>query len=294
MIVLELDKLIQANQWLSTVAVTGCILLVRIMWQKLLRRSKRMDNETRRNFSNSLRNFSHLLIAVLLIAIWLPEIRHFALSIAAFIAALVLATREFIQCLTGSLYHISTKPYAVGDWVQIGNNYGEVLAIHMLSTKLYEVDIAHGNYGFTGKTLTVPNSLLVTSIVKNLNFTRRFAYHSFSITREAEDVNLYILKDRLMQRVKESCEHFREVGRRYNEMLENRLDIAIPGPDPAIHISSSELGKNVVTIGIFCPTEEVEEMEQKITEEFMKIWYALREQVLEAQAIGLKESGLQR
>ncbi|WP_461535078.1 mechanosensitive ion channel domain-containing protein [Spongorhabdus nitratireducens] len=273
---MEFDQVLQANQLLATIAMVGSVLLIRMLWLKLLRRSRNIDSETRRNLTNSLRNSSHLLIAVLLITIWLPELRHFALSIAAFVAAFVLATREFIQCLTGSLYHLSTKPYAVGDWVQIGNNYGEVLAIDMLSTRLYEVDIAHGNYGYTGKTLMIPNSLLVTGTVKNLNFTRRFAYHTFSIVREAEDINLFELKEQLLVKVNESCKHFRKVGRRYNEMLEKRLDIAIPGPDPVIHISSSELGKNVVTIGIFCPTPEVEEMEQIITEEFMRLWYTTR------------------
>ncbi len=285
----ELDKLIQNNQLFAAVTVTAGILFVRMIWQKLLRKSTKINSETRRNLINSLRNSSHLLIAVLLIAIWLPELRHFALSVAAFVAAFVLATREFIQCLTGSLYHVSTKPYAVGDWVQIGPNYGEVLAIHMLSTELYEVDIAHGNYGFTGRTLTVPNSLLVVGVVKNLNFTRRFAYHTFSIVRDAEDINLFLLKDRLMASVRSSCEHFRDVGRRYNKMLENRLDIVIPGPDPVIHISSSELGENVITIGIFCPTVEVEEMEQKITEEFMELWYSAKQAVI-AQKEALKHA----
>ncbi len=273
---LELDHLVKENQLFVTVLVMGTVLFIRMLWQKMIRRSSNINSETRRNLINSVRNSSNLLIAVLLIAIWLPELQHFALSIAAFVAALVLATREFIQCLTGSLYHISTKPYVVGDWVQIGNNYGEVLSVHLLSTKLYEVDIAHGNYGFTGRTLTVPNSLLVTGILKNLNFTRRFAYHTFSLTREPEDIDLFLLKDQLMVKVKESCEHFREVGRRYNEMLEKRLDIAIPGPDPVIHISSSELGKNVITFGIFCPTQEVEEMEQKIIKEFMTAWYQFK------------------
>ncbi len=165
---------------MSTALVLGAVLLLRFFWVEMLRRSKRLDGEARRIFINSIRNGSHVLIAILLITIWMPELHNFALSIAAFLAALILVTREFLQCLTGSLYHLSTKPFSVGDWVQVGSFSGEVVAIHILSTRLYELDIAHGHYGFTGKTLIVPNSLLVTGVVKNLNFTRRFAYHSFS------------------------------------------------------------------------------------------------------------------
>ena len=243
----------------------------------MIRASKKMDSEARRNLASALRNSSHLLIAIALIVIWLPELRHFALSIAAFVAALVLATREFIQCLTGSIYHVSTKPYAIGDWIQIGPHSGEVTGIHILSTTLYEIDIAHGHYGFTGRTITVPNNLLVVSCIKNLNYTRRFVYHTFSITRLPEAVNVFALHNAIHQKVCESCEHFRETGRRYNALLEKRLDIEIPGPDPAIRVSTNELGNNVFTISIFCPTLEVEAMEHRITEEFMALWYEFQQ-----------------
>ncbi len=82
-----------------------------------------------------------------------------------------------------------------------------------------------------------------------------------------------------MESVNNCCKHFREVGRRYNQMLEKQLDIEIPGPDPSIHISSTDLGKNIITIRLFCPTQEVEEIEQIITEKFMSIWYSERTNV---------------
>ena len=102
--------------------------------------------------------------------------------------------------------------------------------------------------------------------------------HEFTITRDSS-VNPYNFVERLQEKATLYCNDFHEVAVRYNQMIEHRLDVKIAGPEPHISISTSELGDTVVEFGFFCPTEKALEIEQKLTQDFMQLWFAEMEHV---------------
>jgi small-conductance mechanosensitive channel len=121
-------------------------------------------------------------MVLLLLFIWASEIQNFALSIAAFAVAIVLATREFIQCIIGFFYLVTTRPFKIGDWIQVGDYLGEVAETDWIKTTLYEIDMH--TYQFSRRTIYIPNNKLITSSIKNLNFVKRFVTHQFVIVRK--------------------------------------------------------------------------------------------------------------
>jgi small-conductance mechanosensitive channel len=64
---------------------------------------------------NIVNNIFTILMIVMVFNIWAEELQNFAFSIAAFIVAIVLATREFIQCFIGFVYLLSSRPFRIGD-----------------------------------------------------------------------------------------------------------------------------------------------------------------------------------
>ncbi|MFB1000124.1 MAG: mechanosensitive ion channel family protein, partial [Colwellia sp.] len=202
--------------------------------------------------------------------LWSDELQKFAFSIAAFIVAIVLATREFIQCFIGFLYLLSSRPFRIGDWIQVGSHMGEVHSTDWAKLTLLEVN--KDDYLYTGKTLSLPNSLMITSVIKNLNFLKRYAMHHFTIVRDAS-VNPFEFIDVLQEKANLYCDDFKDVAIRYNQLIENRLDINIAGPEPHIQVATSELGDTQVFFTIFCPTESAMEIEQKLTADFMRLWF---------------------
>ncbi|MCV2401899.1 mechanosensitive ion channel family protein [Marinomonas sp. C2222] len=242
----------------------------------LIRANPKIDNDIKRQRINAIDNAFNFLLVVGLVIIWASELQNFAISVAAFMVALVLATKEFIACLIGALYRASTSPYRVGDWVRIANFEGEVTDSDWLSTTLFEVDLKGGSYDYTGRTTVVPNSALLTNTVQNLNYMRRYVTHTFSISRQTDEVNLFTIKDKVLDKVLAYSEHFREVAIRYNSLIEKRLDIDISGPEPKVRITTTPEGFNIFTVSLFCPTEEAVQIEQKVTEDFMRFWYEER------------------
>lgn len=251
--------------------VTFLLVFVSLMVKQLiLKIIKRKSQQNKRLQINMVNNIFTILMIVVLFNIWSEEIQKFAFSIAAFIVAIVLATREFIQCFIGFLYLLSSRPFRIGDWIQVGKYVGEVHSTDWAKLTLLEVN--KDSYEYTGKTLYLPNSQLITSVIKNLNFLKRYAMHHFTIVRDAS-VNPFEFIDVLHEKATLYCDDFKDVAIRYNQLIENRLDITIAGPEPHIQVATSELGDTQVFFTIFCPTESAMEIEQKLTADFMRLWF---------------------
>jgi len=107
---------------------------------------------------------------------------------------------------------------------------------------------------------------------------RRYIGHTFSIVREADSVNLFELKDLMLEKAREYSGSFNDVAERYNSLIQNRMGIEISGPEASVRISTSDEGRDVFTLSLFCPTEQAVNIEQKLTRDFMTAWYALREE----------------
>ncbi|GAC22224.1 mechanosensitive ion channel family protein [Paraglaciecola arctica] len=273
---MEFIQNIFENKLILTFSITFLALLTKYVLVKLVRKQAKNKGEDRRDLVNNVKNFLNFVLIVCLFSLWAEEMQKFAFSIAAFSVAIVLATREFIQCIIGFFYLVSTRPFRIGEWIEVEDFVGEVSATDWIKSTLLEVDIK--TYEYTGKTLFIPNNKLMTSPIKNLNFLKRYATHHFVIVRD-QSVNPYGIIQKVIKNAKVYCADFHEVAVRYNQMLERRLDVKIAGPEPQIKVSTSEIGDNVVEITIFCPTELAIEIQQAITKDFMRYWYAEKNKI---------------
>lgn len=235
------------------------------IWLKSRAKKKQLDH---RYLINTLKNLLNLLVVVVIFALWSHELQRFALSIAAFVVAIVLATREYIQCFIGFLYVTSTRPFRIGDWVQTGQFCGEVTATDWAKLTMLEID--QTNYSYTGKTLFIPNNQLITQPIKNLNFLKRYIPHHFTITMNSS-YDPYVNIEALLNKAKEYCADFQNVAERYNALIERNLDVSLYGPDPSISISTTDMARIRTSFTIFCPTEKATEIEGKLTHDFFKL-----------------------
>ncbi|GAK84261.1 small-conductance mechanosensitive channel [Vibrio ponticus] len=112
------------------------------------------------------KNGSFATIVLLLFILWQSEINEFALSLTAIAVAVVVASKEIILCFTGSIQRASSRSFRIGDWIEVGKLCGEVIEHNMMATVIQEIDLYHGQYHFTGKTATLPNSMFFTYPVK--------------------------------------------------------------------------------------------------------------------------------
>ncbi|MGR5176388.1 mechanosensitive ion channel family protein [Vibrio parahaemolyticus] len=229
-------------------------------------------SEEQRKWMSRTKNGAFAILVVTLFLVWKSEISQFALSVTAIAVAIVVASKEIILCFTGSIQRASSRSFRIGDWIEVGKISGEVIEHNLMATVVQEIDLYHGQYHFTGKTITLPNSMFFTYPVKNLNFMKRYVYHNFSIVVPGFD-NLFPLIPTLVAKIEHHSEGFIDVARRYNSVIEKHAGVDLPGSEPHVHISSGATGEQIVHVMLFCPTEMATHLEQEVRADFMSIYH---------------------
>lgn len=268
----ELYQALLNNQVMMTLVVLVLLLLVRALILRWIRRDTAFVSDEQRKSMFYTKNLIALAMCTTVFMLWWPEIQHAALSVAAIAVALVVASKELILCFSGSILRASSRAFTVGDWIEIDRFRGEVLEVSILSTSIQEINLSHNSYEYTGKSITVPNSAFLTHAVKNLNFMKRYVYHYFAISTPPQ-VNPFPFRERMLQKLAEYCADFHEVALRYNAVIERRVGVDLPGPEPHVRILTTELGDIQIDVRIFCPTEQAQEIEQQAIEDYMTYYY---------------------
>ncbi|MFN3985201.1 MAG: mechanosensitive ion channel family protein [Rhodocyclaceae bacterium] len=263
MILDELTTWFSANQAISTLVLATAFVLLKKLSERLLRGSDEVLSDERRRLITYSRNALALVLAIGLALIWAPALRTFALSVTAFMVALVIATKELILCITGGLLRTSAGAFSVGDWIRVGEQRGEVVDLSLLSLTLQELETTPGNHQFTGRTITLPNSVFLSTPVVNENFYKKFVYHIIQITLEKDDDPI-AAADTMLAATAEQVAPSREVSRRYNALVKRRAGVEMPDIEPRLRYATSPEGRPRVAITAFVPTAEAEEIEQKV------------------------------
>ncbi|PQJ61973.1 mechanosensitive ion channel family protein [Photobacterium angustum] len=267
--VMEVINFLIAHKLLLSALIIVIVSLIRRLVLTKIRGEELFLSEEQRKWMSRTKNGTFSILILLLFILWRSEINEFALSVTAIAVAIVVASKEIILCITGSIQRASSRSFRIGDWIEVGKLCGEVIEHNMMATVIQEIDLHHGQYHYTGKTATLPNSMFFTYPVKNLNFMKRYVYHNFSIV-VPNFLNLYPLLPTMVKKIEHHCEDFIDVARRYNSMIEKHAGVDLPGSEPHIHISSGATGEQIVHFMLFCPTEQATHLEQEIRQDFME------------------------
>jgi small-conductance mechanosensitive channel len=249
--------------------IIGVALIKSVLGRSIIKRSKR-KNTGYRSKVNTMRNTLNISLVFILIVLWAGEIQAFTFSIAAFMVAIVFATKEYLQCYLGYFYYVSARPFRIGDWIQINEGVGEVIAADWTKITLLEVD-QHSN-SYTGKHLFIPNHQILLKPVRNLNFLRRYTLSSFKITCEPT-IDVFPVVNELRAYAIDFCKEFIDVAERYKGVIEKRLDVEFIPVEPHFSVGTNQYAKICIDVDIFCPIEESIRLRQKITEQFFKLWH---------------------
>jgi len=72
--------------------------------------------------------------------------------------AVTLAVQDILNSIAGGLIIFTTRPFAMGDYIQTGDSEGQVTSIQLMHTRIRTSD---------NKTIVIPNSALHTATLKN-------------------------------------------------------------------------------------------------------------------------------
>ncbi|MDX2175859.1 MAG: mechanosensitive ion channel [Candidatus Sumerlaeia bacterium] len=161
----------------STLVFLAGVLLVRRAAVRWVRERYDDEPEALRRLLVSVRNLTAALAVGGLVVIWAAELRTIAVSLLAVAVALTIGCKELIECLTGSFLRGVSKPFALGDRIEVAGHRGDVLDESFLHVKLLEVGPDELTHQRTGRTVTLPASLFLRNAVRNESALGRYVIH---------------------------------------------------------------------------------------------------------------------
>lgn len=219
---------------LSSVAFILVMVVLRLLLVRFIQRSIH-SVELRRRWLVQARNGFLLLVLFGLVLIWGEALRTLALSLVAIAVAFVVATKELIMCLSGSLLKGGAGAFSIGDRIQIKDFRGEVIDQSLLSTTLLEIGPGKNGHQRTGRMTVIPNALFVGEPVINESYTSDFVLHVFTVPFKRVD-NWQAARQALLQAARHQCQPYLDEARRYMKRLNERQGLSVPVVDPRISI----------------------------------------------------------
>jgi small-conductance mechanosensitive channel len=246
---------------MATLLLIVVVLLIRSAINRAIARSKR-SYESRVELKAHTRSLSHVILLFGVMIVWGSELRTFALSLVAMAAAIAVAMKELITCFLGGVLKSFSRPFKVGDRIEMGNGKGEVIGHDFLTTTILEVHPI--TQDITGRRIILPNSLLLTSSVALLSKRPRYQLHSFTVTVPwSEDVAKH--HSDLLAAAQEICAESSIKAqiflRPYSEYLQQDVNTLA---EPRVHISCQQANQITLNVRIAAPAAHIIKIEQNI------------------------------
>ena len=180
------DRTIVIDLSLS-LALLAIILLFRALVVGRLLKNQELTLEARRRRAVGLRNSLAVIFIIGLFFHLGSAVEHVGGLAGCDRRGIVLATKEMILCVSGTVLRIRTNAYTLGDRIQIGNLRGNVLDQTLLATTLIEIGPGQMSQQYTGRVVFFPNSLLLGTPVINETYMKDYIVHIINIPLTVED-----------------------------------------------------------------------------------------------------------
>ena len=124
-----------------------------------------------------------LLVGVVLVGhTWIERVGPLATYLGLFSAGLAIALKDLVANLAGWAFIVWSRPFEVGDRVQIGPHAGDVIDLHLFQFTLNEI----GNWvdadQSTGRIIHVPNGKVLSDPIANYDKGFRYIWNEIPVT----------------------------------------------------------------------------------------------------------------
>jgi transporter, small conductance mechanosensitive ion channel family len=258
----------------SVLMVMALLVLRGVLLKLYLRRHPHYSIEEKRRSLVLSRNLTLILTIFGLAIIWATQIQTLALSMFAVAAAIVVATKELIMCLSGSILRSVTKQYSVGDYIEVNGLRGRVVDINLLNTLMMQIGPNPLVGQLSGKTLSFPNSLLLNHSVRRDNILGDYVIHTVEIP-----VPIHFDSDVIVGRLKAVleplCQPYVPAIQRHLENVQAEKLFITPAAQPRVTRVPHDDKVYLIIVRYASPVAKRLEIQQAVLDEFLRVQYRL-------------------
>jgi small-conductance mechanosensitive channel len=252
----------------KSLILLAMVLIGRLVLMRAVTHSTSLTVETKRRWVLMIRNVIGVVFVMGLVFIWAHELATFAVSLVAIAVALVLATKELILCLSGTVLRAGSNAYTMGDRIEISGTRGNVIDQNLLATTLLEIGPGHNSSQYTGRAVVFPNSLLLSHPLINETYMKEYVVQVLTIPLAMED-DWQAAESLLLEIAMSECGPFMEEARIHMKQLEGKAWLDAPSVEPRVSIHLPEPGRIDLLLRVPSPAHRTSRLEQAILRRFL-------------------------
>jgi small-conductance mechanosensitive channel len=181
---LGLGPVMQQRLFATFVTVAGLWLLQSVALAVMYRRAS--DPRVRYQWRKTITYLAMLIGLVVIGHIWIERIGALATFLGLLTAGIAIALKDIIANFAGWAFIVWSRPFDVGDRVQVGSHAGDVIDLHLFQFTLNEI----GNWvdadQSTGRIINVPNGKVLSEPIANYDKGFRYIWSEIPVTITAD------------------------------------------------------------------------------------------------------------
>lgn len=214
--------------------------------------------------------WSYYLLLVLLTVMWFSQLQAVFVSLFAVAAAIVVAFKELIMCLTGGLLIKYSKMLKIGQRIQVDDIRGIVIESKLFVTKVLEIGPEKNSQQTTGNVISLPNSIMLSKPLKNESYFNGYSVKSFEFKSSCKG-NYKDLEDSLLKYADSICENYTKKAQKAVESYLVSSNVKIPNVNPKTKIRINDNGDVIVVLKLPVKNDNVSDIEQKLYRHYLSL-----------------------
>jgi len=257
------------SKGLSSLLLFGLLVILRMLIVRRVKKNERLSPMQRKQYIVNVQNAVLFIFLLLLVVIWLEQLRTIAASLMVIAAAIVLATKELILNISGFFFKSSADIVSIGDRIEINGVRGDVIDQSLLGTTLLEIGPGTKSNQHTGLTVFIPNSMFLANSVRNeTRLWGDFVFHLITMPIKVES-NWKHAEEALLQAANEACAAYLAEAKRNMEKLAAKHSLDYPNVEPRVHIQIVEPEKANLVLRVPVPSRKRGRLEQEISRRYL-------------------------
>lgn len=268
-LILELKDSPSIFRLIISITILLIVLTLKAIIFRQIRKNRNLHLGKKRRWSINTNTTLTFIFIISLIIVWEAYFKSVAISFLAIAVPLVLATKELLMCISGSFLKLMSGEFSIGDRVEFNGIRGDVIGRSLLTVKILEIGPKDKTHQYTGRSITIPNSLFLSKEVINESYLHDFVLHTFTIPlsidqdwEEAERV--------LLDAAAEECSQFYDSAQKYMDRIQSKRNLITPAVKPRVHIRFVDPNEIQLIIRISVPAQEKGKIEQRIVRKYLK------------------------
>jgi len=206
---------------LSLFAIVAVYLVISVILGDIV--FKHIQDKKTRYTANKVNSIlAVIVILVILVRIWVADASSLVLSLGVIGAGIAIALQNVFMNFVGGFIIMASRPYEIGDRIEIAGEAGDVIDIGVMSTTLLEIGGWVNGDQPTGRVTIIPNGKVITRQVHNYTKDHSFIWDELTVPitydsdwRQAREIMLTIVRQEVTEITKLAEAEIERLGEKY-------------------------------------------------------------------------------